>query len=361
MGLPTNEWRRTRRLARTLLLLAAIPFGCGGGSSGTPSGPVNPGPDPGLLSSTGLYSDPATKTLDPANRPFAPQYALWADGGVKRRFIRLPAGTRIETGDMDHWVFPVGTKIWKEFSYGGRRVETRLIEKIAAGASLDAWRFQSFAWRADESDASLVAAEGAPDVAPTAFGTSHDIPSVRGCQDCHDRGGDAVLGFDALQLSDDRDPLAEEELPAGAVTLNVLATEGRLTVAPATAPRIHARTAAGRWAMGYLHANCGNCHNPQGTSATLGLFLRHSESAQSESGEPAYATTVNRLTRVYTVPGTSLGRDSYRVHGGAPELSAVLVRMRTRGGDAMPPMATEVVDETALGLLRDWVRSLPPP
>ena len=54
----------------------------------------------------------------------------------------------------------------------------------------------------------LVSASGVTDVASTGPGTSHDLPPVRDCLRCHSRGGDAVLGFDALQLSPDRDPLA---------------------------------------------------------------------------------------------------------------------------------------------------------
>ena len=54
----------------------------------------------------------------------APTEALWSDGAVKRRFIYLPPGTTIDTTNMDEWVFPVGTKFWKEFSVDGRKLRT---------------------------------------------------------------------------------------------------------------------------------------------------------------------------------------------------------------------------------------------
>lgn len=353
------------RASRAALVFgAALLPSCGGG--GGPAGPTptpQPSPplDPRLLSSSGLYSDLASKRVDPKNRPYSPQYALWSDGGVKRRWLFLPAGTRIDTSDMDHWVFPVGTKIWKEFVYEGRRVETRLIEKVSSGAALESWRFRAYAWRSDEGDAELVGAEGRRDVAPTAFGTLHDIPAENECMDCHDRGGDAVLGVDALQLSADRDPLAVEAVPDGGINLEDLAGEGLVTHAPTREPRIAASSGTARWAMGYLHGNCGNCHNPQSAERTIGLFLRHETAVESERDEPAYSTAVNQLTRVWVVPGTRFRVDSYRIRGGSHDKSAVYLRAETRGAESMPPFGSEVVDAEALGLLRDWIKRLPRP
>ena len=40
----------------------------------------------------------------------APAYELWSDGALKRRWIRLPPDGRIDTSDMDSWVFPIGTQ-----------------------------------------------------------------------------------------------------------------------------------------------------------------------------------------------------------------------------------------------------------
>ncbi len=116
----------TRRSAVALLALSSVAAGCGGPGAPTPI----PSPPADLLSATGLYTDVAAKRVDSRNRVYSPQYALWSDGGIKRRWLFLPAGTRIDTPNMDRWVFPVGTKIWKEFAYEGRRVETRLLEKV---------------------------------------------------------------------------------------------------------------------------------------------------------------------------------------------------------------------------------------
>ncbi len=84
------------------------------------------------------------------NIAFAPQYPLWSDGASKRRWIHLPPGTAIDASRADAWEFPLGTRLWKEFSYG-RRVETRLIERLADGS----WRFAAYVWNDEGTDAVL--------------------------------------------------------------------------------------------------------------------------------------------------------------------------------------------------------------
>src|SRR5687767_11362203 len=326
--------------------LSAALSACGG--SGGPSTPTSPTPTAEeRLSQAGLYTDIASKTVAPQNRAYTPQYVLWSDGGIKRRWLSLPAGSRIDTTDMDRWVFPVGTTVFKEFSFQGRRVETRIIQKVAAPADISSWTFKAFAWRPDESDAVLVPEAGQINVAPTAFGTLHDIPSVTNCRSCHTRGGDVLLSVDALQMSADRDPMAipEGQLRAGDITVANLAGEGLLTTGTSGQARVAASSPGGRWAIGYLHGNCGNCHNPAGTGASIGMNLRYSVSATREQDAPVFLTAVNRLTTIYQVEGRRLGVDSFRILGGSPEVSAIFVRMRSRvPGHAMPPIGSEVED-----------------
>src|ERR1019366_5145150 len=69
-------------------------------------------------------------------------------GGDKTRWIYLPPGQKIDTTDMDEWTFPVGTKIFKEFSLPqgdaspGTRIETRLLWKHAPKT----WYRTTYAW-----------------------------------------------------------------------------------------------------------------------------------------------------------------------------------------------------------------------
>src|SRR5215213_5354145 len=64
---------------------------------------------PEKLGATGLYADIRTFSIATDVRSFAPQFALWADGADKQRWVQLPAGERIDTSDMNDWRFPAGT------------------------------------------------------------------------------------------------------------------------------------------------------------------------------------------------------------------------------------------------------------
>src|SRR5688572_7892642 len=83
---------------------------------------------PSRLSETGLYNPTgATGAIDSRNVPFVPQYPLWTDGAEKLRWVQLPADATIDVSDIDAWRFPVGARFWKQFSWNGRKVETRMI------------------------------------------------------------------------------------------------------------------------------------------------------------------------------------------------------------------------------------------
>ncbi|MEW5919279.1 MAG: hypothetical protein AB1762_22950, partial [Gemmatimonadota bacterium] len=107
---------------------------------------------PARLSETGLYL--ADGSIDPRNRPFVPVYPLWTDGAAKKRWIRLPEGTRIDVSDIDAWRFPPGTILWKEFSWRGRKVETRMV-RIEADSQVT---FASYVWNDSQTEAVLAPA-----------------------------------------------------------------------------------------------------------------------------------------------------------------------------------------------------------
>ena len=125
---------------------------------------------------------------------FTPQYPLWTDGATKRRWILLPEGSAIDASDPDAWVFPVGTKVWKEFRFGAAS------RRVTWSASPAAWVFATYLWSAGAGDAVLAPKGGARGVCETGLGTRHDVPSVLDCRACHEAQRSRVLGFGAVQL-----------------------------------------------------------------------------------------------------------------------------------------------------------------
>ena len=303
-----------------------------------------------------------SSAVDPANRPFAPQYPLWSDGAAKRRWVRLPDGATIDTRDLNHWDFPVGTRFWKEFEFGGRKVETRLLVKTAA----DWWEFASYAWTEDQHDAVLAARRGyrRGGRGRTRQATQH--PLARGVPRLPRLGPHRESSASrALQLSTDRDPLAPHA-EAVARGHGDPADAGRRSAAGAAAagaagrpaPHRGPRCPGARRDLGYPSTNCGSCHNPKSSIASLGLLLQHSADRPASCAPDAITTTVGQPGH-WVVPTAPEGA-SQLVHAGRPELSAVLQRAKSRRPSSqMPPIGTVVADCEALELVSAWITAGP--
>ncbi len=307
---------------------------------------------PRRLADTGLYVAGGT-TVRPDVLPFSPQYPLWSDGAAKRRWIWLPPGTSIDAAQPDAWDFPPGTKLWKEFAHG-RALETRYIERAADGG----WRFGSYVWNAEGTDAVLAPASGLRDLpASNAPGAHYTIPSVDDCRACHEGAPVPVLGFSALQLSPDRDSLAPHADVGGGVDLRALAARGLLrNLAPellAHPPRIAAANPAERAALGYLHGNCGNCHNDEGPLAVLDMTL-----AQRVARPSPVLDSIVGVRSQYVPPGAP--PDAMRLAPGRLASSVIAARMNSRDPlQQMPPLGTTAVDTEALALVARWIQGFP--
>ncbi len=313
---------------------------------------------PPTLADTGLFADPRTQALQADVIAFSPQYPLWSDGADKQRWLRLPAGTTIDARVADAWVFPVGTQLWKSFLHGGRAVETRYIERRADGR----WRYAVYLWNEAGTQATLAPARGAVLAVPQAPGGRYDVPGRADCLACHDSAAVPVLGFTALQLSPDRDPLSPHTDAQSPVDLQGLVARGVLRGLPdrllLQAPRIPADTATERAALGYLHGNCGHCHNDDGSPAPVGLRLAQSAADAGAARQRVLASTLGTLGRFRPVGGP----DTPLVAPGRPAHSVLALRLRSRQPSIqMPPLGTRVADTEGVALVERWITSALPP
>ena len=154
---------------------------------------------PALLRDTGLYADFTTLEIDPKSSLSPRSTRSGARRGRSDGGSRCRAGTAVDASDPDAWVFPVGTRR-KEFAFGGRPIETRMLERLPGGA----WRYAAYAWSADGREAALAPATGQRGAFAFGGGRSHTIPAVSDCKVCHELRRTPVLGFGLLQLSPDR-------------------------------------------------------------------------------------------------------------------------------------------------------------
>jgi len=316
---------------------------------------------PDRLADTGLYLDVRAGLIDPANRPFAPQYPLWSDGLAKKRWVYLPSDATIDATDDSAWRFPVGTRFWKEFSLNGRKVETRLLWRAPGG-----WVFASYRWNDEGTDAALVSEEGVADVVEVATGRRHNIPSRTDCTAFHGTtragpstsSGQGPLGFNPLQLSPDRDPNAihGEPLGPGMITLKELVEEHRLMPQRhdlvSNPPRIRTNDPGTRSVLGYLAANCAMCHDGSDGVSVLGPSLKYAD--LMENADLVARSLVERPSN-WQAPGQPDG-STRLVHPGDPERSALLLRMRSRSPSSqMPPLGTVVRDQRGVDALTRWI------
>jgi hypothetical protein len=320
---------------------------------------------PQHLGDTGLYVAGSLSKVNSDVLPFSPQYPLWSDGAAKRRWIWLPPGASIDASSPDAWDFPIGTRLWKEFAHGGA-LETRFITRGDDGV----WRFGSYVWTADGKDALLAPAEGIRDLPAPLFSARvprdapvahYTIPSEDDCRACHEGAPVPVLGFSALQLSPDRDPLAPHaDRPTDALDLRSLALRGLIKNLSrdllARPPRIAAESPVERAALGYLHGNCGNCHNDEGPLAVLDMTLAQRVAAPSASG--AVLRSIVGVESQFRPPSAPAAEN--RIAPGHLDTSVIAVRMNSRDPiQQMPPLGSAAVDAEALALLKRWIEGLP--
>ncbi|HSH91465.1 MAG TPA: hypothetical protein VK996_15875 [Ramlibacter sp.] len=322
------------------------------------AGPLQAAELPRLLSETGLFAKGSITQVRAGIVTFSPQYPLWSDGAEKRRWMLLPPGTHIDATRPGAWQFPRGTRLWKEFAHDGRPVETRFIERVADGS----WRFASYVWNEDGSDAVLAPAAGYRSMPVRAApGGRYAIPSRTDCLACHASTTVPVLGVSALQLSPDRDPLAPGAKPqrAGDVDLRSLVSRGWLRGLPHALldqpPRIPASTPVERAALGYLHGNCSHCHNTTGSQAPVGLTLAQRVGDPSVALKEVLRSMLDAASR-YRPEGAA--GDAKVVAPGRAENSVLAIRMQSRNPQAqMPPLGTAMPDPDALALVYRWINN----
>lgn len=303
------------------------------------------------LRCTGLYGDFEQRVLACGVLEYAPALELWSDGAQKRRFVWLPEGQRVNTRNPDNFLFPDGTKFWKEFRVVAqdgkmRMAETRLLERRDGE-----WLYTSYVWSEDETRAlQMDNAAGVRDL----YGTGHTVPIRDHCKDCHQGRSDYVLGWDALMLGPG----------AKGVTRDNLVQLGLTDDASALALTIPGNDVE-RAALGYLHVNCGiSCHNqsPAASANESGLYLKL-EAAELGSVfmTDAVRSGMNKpAAQNAKLEGLPRAPDDYvDIRPRNPDTSLLVARQRLRGYEGqMPRVATNVIDDAGVQLTTRWIESM---
>lgn len=319
---------------------------CGAGSAGEPLD----------LSCTGLYSDFANKTVSSDLKAYTPGLVLWSDGADKLRWIYLPPGTTIDTSDMDEWSFPVGTRIFKEFSLPlgdastPTRIETRMLWKTAGAPAGQpgTWYRTTYRWSDDGKTSATELTTGEMNV----DGTGYEVPTQFECDSCHNGRIDGVLGFEAVSLA---------QSAATGLDLTELEAQHLLTNNP-TGSLVVPGNATESAALGWMHANCGTaCHNAgNGEASFTGFYMRLDvDTLASVQATDTYTTGWNQVTQGFMIPNVTT---TYRLHACDITTSCSYYRADNRDGvdgiqvgTQMPPLDTHKVDDPAMVQLAAWI------
>ena len=308
---------------RLLLTLSALLFVC---ACNRGVQPHLDGQYPERLSEYRLFTG-TLRDLKPAPRVlrYDVNTPLFSDGAAKHRTVWMPAGvsgTYQKVGVID---LPAGTILTKTFTFGERRIETRLYIHKTNG-----WQGVTYVWNREQTDAVLDVTPAPVVIEANGRRIQYEIPNVNQCKLCHEGPNDnGPLGITARQLN--RNGQLAQWQQAGYL-------KGVEASPPSPRPDLDYR------ARGYLDVNCGTCHAVGGRGMKSGVFLTAAESDPARLGVCRPASNTN---------------GAFNIVPGSPEDSMLLHRMTSLDRKIMmPDVAHSVVDAAGVELIREWIASM---
>ncbi len=316
---------------------------------------------PTRLSETGLFISTRDHQLQPGLIPYSVNAPGWTDGAQAERFLGLPDDTKIEYASSGGWNFPDRTVLVQTLSIeretgnpaSRQRIETRLLTRQKGQ-----WVGYSYRWDETQSDAALVRAKGEEKEfviqdRRLAGGSRHQVwryPSRAECMSCHSRAANFVLGVTELQMNKTHNYGVRDNQLRALKHIDLFSggpSKPFEQLASLVDPYDSRQSLEAR-ARSYLHANCSVCHVEAGGG-----------NAKMELG---FGTAAEKMNLIEARPQhDSFGIDNAMlVSPGDPDRSVLYRLLSRRGPGQMPPLVTTLVDERAVELVRDWIRSLQP-
>ncbi len=282
--------------------------------------------------------------------------SLFTDYAEKDRFVYTPEGTSAELNEKGYFDFPVGSMLVKNFAYSkdqldiARIIETRLLIK-----DTKEWKAISYVWDKEQKEAKI---SRVGDAFPLQINHNQEtlnfeyvVPNKNQCKNCHNYNEKIdPIGFKFSNLNT-KILNSEGEInqldfleSSGVVKLNDFADEINTMVA-----YTDVKNDIQQRALGYLDANCGHCHRPEGPGNTSGLFLQYDENRPNHLG----------FCKGPVAAGKGSGGRKFDILPGSADSSILYFRMSALDpGVMMPELGRSLVHKEGLALVKEWIDSI---
>jgi uncharacterized repeat protein (TIGR03806 family) len=312
---------------------------------------------PATLSATGLFTNLLNLTPAAGLIEYDLTVPFWSDGTIKRRWVAVPNGERVDFAATAEWEFPVGTVIVKHFeieltegdSASRKRLETRVLVN-----GLTEWFGFTYRWNAQGTDADLLAGRETEILIINEQGGGtrqqlYEYPSRTDCLACHNQAAGFALGPITRQMNRDFDyPIATDNQLRAWNHINLFDVDiGDETQYEAYPDILDAGAGVDARARAYLAVNCSQCHRPGGPTS-VGIDLR-------------FDTLQGNMGVVGALPQAGdLGIPNARIVAPmSKETSVLWERMRSLDdAERMPPLASHLVDDDGVDLIGAWIDGL---
>ncbi len=325
---------------------------------------------PIALSSSGLWTDIKNRKPAPGVATYELNASMWADGAQAEYLLAIPNDRRAsfyqdEQPTIDWFKtkvkYPIGTVLAKTYTIqvrpGEESSRIALETQISHLNAIADWRYYSYRWNDDQSDAILVPADGSQrSVALHSEDPKQpnpklvwNFPSRSQCRTCHTTWAGESLGMLEAQLRKPREKsdswrtliqqgfvaLGQEKQPATDERFTCMASPDN----SAASLNVRARS--------YLHVNCAHCH----------MF----GAVGSSNLDMPFSKTLADTKSVDMPPmkGDYGFRNAKLIAPGSPAQSLILYRMAKSGTGRMPHIGSHCVDEKGVQLIHDWILQLP--
>ena len=291
--------------------------------------------------------------------PYALNAALFTDYAFKKRFVKIPTGSKAIYSNDEVFEFPEGTVLIKNFYYPAdfrnpeaviRILETRLLIKEA-----NDWKALPYIWNDEQTEAFLSVAGKTVPVSWTHYdGTSkqinYSIPNANQCKGCHLRGDKLMpIGPTARQLNGAHEFSKNKNQLIAWQERGVLADLPEINKVAALVNYDDATAALNLRARAWLEINCAHCHRADGPAKNSGLYLLTNKTNLPKLG----------VGKAPVAAGKGSGGLQYDIVPGKPDQSILQFRIESvHPGIMMPELGRSITHEEGLALVRKWIAEM---